>query len=118
MKDLILIEGLQINTVIGVYDWEKQFEQPLVFDLELSTDLRASAASDNIDDTVNYKTISDELIALVKASRYELIETLAEAVCQHIFEHHQGVDAILLTLRKPNAVVEAKNVGLKIYRTR
>jgi len=117
-SDIIFIEGLRIHTVIGVFDWEKEFKQPLIFDLELATDLRASAASDDINDTVSYKTISDELIALVEASRYDLLETLAETVCQHIFDHHRAVEAITLTLKKPHAVIEASNVGLKIQRQR
>ena len=116
--DIIFIQGLKINAVIGVYDWEKQFKQPLIFDLSLSTDLKASAQSDDINDTVNYKTIADEIIQLAENSRYELIETLAEATCQHIFQHHQAVQQIELTLKKPNAVVEAETVGLKIIRSR
>lgn len=116
--DQIFIQGLLVNAVIGVYDWEKQFKQPLIFDIEMSTDLVKAAQSDNIDDTVNYKTISDEVIALVTSSRFELIESLAEAVCRHIFAHHAAVKAIRLTLSKPNAVPEAKSVGLNIFRER
>lgn len=116
--DQIFIQGLLVNTVIGVYDWEKQFKQPLIFDIEMSTDLIKAAQSDDIDDTVNYKTISDEVIDLVSSSRFELIESLAETVCRHIFEHHAAVKAIRLKLSKPNAVPEAQSVGLSIYRQR
>ncbi|AZR81377.1 dihydroneopterin aldolase [Thiomicrospira sp. S5] len=117
-QDTIFVQGLKTQAIIGVYDWEKQFRQPLIFDLALSTDLRAAANSDRLADTVNYKAISDEIIELVAASRFELIESLAEAICQHLFEHHAGVSAIELTLHKPNAVIEADSVGLKIRRQR
>ncbi len=117
-QDTIFIQGLKTQAVIGVYDWEKQFKQPLIFDLSLATDLRAAAQSDQLADTVNYKAISDEIIELVAACRFELIESLAEAVCQHIFDHHAGVSAIELTLHKPNAVIETDSVGLKIHRQR
>lgn len=116
--DIIFIQGLKTLATIGVYDWEKQFQQPLIFDLELGTDLRQAAQSDDLDDTVDYKRISDDILAWVGASDHDLIETLAESVCQQIFAQHSAVQSIQLTLKKPNAVNEADTVGLKLFRTR
>lgn len=116
--DIIFIESLRVDTVIGVYDWEKKFEQPLFFDVEMQTDIHASAQKDDIDLTVNYKTVCDEITDLVKQSRYELLETLAEDICQHILKNHLGVQQLTLSIKKPQAVTQAENVGLKIIRQR
>lgn len=116
--DKIFIQGLSVETVIGVYDWEKQIKQPLVFDLELTTDLAKAAQSDNIKDTVCYKTISDEIITLSVSTQFELLESLAERVCQQILTEHPAVSAVRLKLHKPKAVPKAQSVGLEIYRTR
>ncbi|NCN42751.1 MAG: dihydroneopterin aldolase [Piscirickettsiaceae bacterium CG_4_9_14_3_um_filter_43_564] len=118
LSDILFIKGLRVDTLIGIYDWEKQAEQPLIFDIELSTCLTPSAQSDAIDDTVNYKTVSDDIIEWVKASRFELIETLAEQLCQRIFDRNPKVSEIALTLNKPQAVIAAQAVGLKIRRRR
>lgn len=118
ISDILFIHGLRVDTIIGIYDWEKQAEQPLIFDIELSTSLVDSAQSDAINDTVNYKTVSDDIIEWVKASRFELIETLAEQLCQRLFNHYPKVSEIALTLNKPHAVIAANSVGLKIRRRR
>jgi len=115
--DLVLIEGLEVETVIGVYDWEREILQTLVFDLELTTDIRPAAASDEVTRTLNYQSISDQVINLARGSSCKLIETLAERVVQDIFQAFP-VDAIRLKLSKPGAVPQAKNVAVSIYRTR
>ena len=61
--DIVFIRGLRIEAVIGIYDWEREIRQPLFFDLEMATDIRKAAASDNIEDTLDYKTISKRLEA-------------------------------------------------------
>lgn len=117
-SDILFIYGLRVDTIIGIYDWEKQAEQPLFFDIELTTRLIDSAKSDEINDTVNYKTVSDDVIEWVQASRFELIETLAEQLCAHLFKRYPKIQEIALTLSKPHAVIAAQAVGLKIRRQR
>ncbi len=117
--DTIFIEGLQTQAIIGIYDWERENRQPLIFDIDMQVPTITQAAeSDNIDDTVNYKQVSDEVIKLVEESRYELLESLCEAICQYIFKHHNAVQTIYLKVSKPMAVAETKTVGLKITRVR
>lgn len=118
MLDTIFIQNLRVDTVIGVYDWEKQFKQPLFFDLEMLTDIRASAASDDLSLTLNYKAISDEVIDWVETHTFELIETLAEKLSQELLAHHRGIQQLTLTVKKPQAVGQADTVGLKITRGR
>src|SRR5690606_22273567 len=80
--DIVYIQGLQVRTVIGVYDWEREIEQTLSFDLELATDVRAAAATDAIEQALDYAAISARISTYVQASRYQLIETLAERVAE------------------------------------
>jgi len=75
--DKVFIEGLEIQTLIGVYDWERRIRQTLRFDLEMAFDNRIPAASDEITDTLDYKKISKRLMAYVENSSFALVETLA-----------------------------------------
>lgn len=116
--DRIFIEGLKVNTVIGVHAWEKCQAQPLLFDIELFTTIISAAQTDQLADTVDYAKVSQDIIKLAQQESFELIETLAELVCQHILQEYKGVQAIQLKLAKPHAVSEAKQVGVKIWRQR
>ncbi|MGH8473597.1 MAG: dihydroneopterin aldolase, partial [Gammaproteobacteria bacterium] len=80
--DIIYLRDLRIDTVIGVYRWEREMKQTLVIDLELGTDIRPAAKSDAIADTLNYKDIAKRVTAFVEQSRYQLVEALAEAVAK------------------------------------
>ena len=76
--DKVFIEALEIECVIGIYDWERKIKQPLSFDIEMDFDNRKPAASDRIEDTLDYKAVSKRLIGFVESSHFELVETLAE----------------------------------------
>ena len=76
--DLVFIEDLRIETVIGIYDWERRTKQTIALDVEMAFDNRKPAASDAIADTLDYKAVSKWLIAFVEASSFQLVETLAE----------------------------------------
>lgn len=116
--DTIFIQGLKTQAIIGIYDWEREQRQPLIFDIDMDLPISQAALSDNINDTVDYKQVSDEVIELVENSRYELLETLCEDICQHILNHHSAVQLIRLKVSKPQAVAETETVGLKITRAR
>jgi len=115
--DKVFIEGLEIETLIGIYDWERRIRQPLVFDLEMAFDNRKPAASDDIADTLNYKSVSKRLIEFVSQSEYQLVETLAERCAQILLEEF-GVAHVKLKLSKPGAVRGAKAVGVIVERGR
>jgi len=115
--DKVFIEGLEIEALIGIYDWERRVRQPLVFDLEMAFDNRKPASSDAIEDTLNYKDISKRLIAFVSQSDFGLVETLAER-CVEIVLKEFGVAHVRLKLSKPGAVRGAKAVGVIIERSR
>ena len=80
--DIVFIQGLKIDTVIGIYDWEREIRQDVTLDLEMSADIKAASMTDHIDQTLNYKAVSKRLIEFVQASEFQLVETLAEKITQ------------------------------------
>jgi dihydroneopterin aldolase len=113
--DTVFIEDLRIETVIGIYDWERKIRQVVAIDLEMAFDNRKPAASDDIDDTLNYKAVSKRLIAFVEGSSFQLVETLAER-CAEIVREEFGVPWLRLKLSKPGAVRGSKAVGVVVER--
>ena len=108
--DIVFIHDLQIETVIGIYDWERKIRQTSL-DLEMATDIRAAAKSDNIDDALSYKTVAKRLIDFVEQSEFELVEALAEQICGIVLSEFK-VPWVKLTLHKPGAVRGSKSVGV------
>lgn len=115
--DHVFIEGLEIEALIGIYDWERRIRQTLVFDIEMAFDNRVPAATDAIDDTLNYKAVSKRIVEYVGQSDFGLVETLAERVAQIILSEF-GVSRVRLKLSKPGAVRGARAVGVRIERSR
>lgn len=113
--DKVFIEALEIETLIGIYDWERKVRQPLVFDIEMGFDNRVPAASDAIADTLNYKSVSKRLIAFVSESSFQLVETLAERCAALILEEF-NVAQVRIKLSKPGAVRGARAVGVIVER--
>jgi len=113
--DIVFIEDLRIDAVIGIYDWERRVRQTLSFDIEMAFDNTVPAATDAIEDTLNYKFVSKRLIEYVGASSFGLVETLAERVVAIIREEF-GVSWVRLKLSKPGAVRGARSVGVRIER--
>jgi len=113
--DIIFLRGLQIETVIGIYDWERKIRQAVILDLEMATDIRKAAASDNIADTLDYKAVSKRLISFVEGSEFLLVETLAEKIAAIVIEEF-GVPWVRLTLNKKGAIRGASDVGILIER--
>ncbi len=115
--DKVFIEALEIECVIGIYDWERKIKQPIVLDIEMGFDNRKPAATDDIADTLDYKAVSKRLIQFVSESDFGLVETLAERCCAIILDEF-GVEHVKLKLSKVGAVRGAKAVGVMIERGR
>ena len=113
--DKVFIKNLEIEAIIGIYDFERTTPQKVVFDMEMSWDNRRAAKSENIDDALNYKTLSDHLKEYVGNSDFQLIETLAEHVAKIVLEDYD-VEWLSLTLHKPDALEGDTDVGVKIVR--
>ena len=115
MNDLILIEGLAVETVIGVFDWERQIKQRLLIDLALNTDIAKAAGTDDLQHTLDYKAVSDAVIAFAENSDYQLIESLAEDLAAMIRKDF-SVAGLSLKISKPAALPQVNNVAVKISR--
>lgn len=115
--DTIFIEQLGIDTVIGLYDWERRIRQRVILDLEMAFDIRAAAASDDVSQTLDYKAVAKRVIAYVEASEFELVETLSERVAALILDEFPVV-RVTLRLNKPHALRGARGVGIAITRER
>ena len=113
--DIVFIRDLRIETVIGIYEWERKIRQPVILDLEMGADITRAAASDAIADTLDYKAVSRRLIEYVEASEFQLVETLAERCAEIVLQEFQ-VPWVRLTLNKIGALSAARDVGVIIER--
>ncbi len=113
--DIVYIRDLKIETVIGIFDWERRIRQTVSIDLEMACDIRRAAASDNIADALDYKAVAKRLIGFIGDSEFLLVETLAEKVATIVREEF-GVPWLRLRLSKPGAVRGAQDVGVVIER--
>lgn len=113
--DIVFIRELRADTIIGVYDWEREVRQTVILDLEMASDNRRAAISDNIADTLDYAAVSSRVLSFIEGSQYQLIETMAEQVAAIVLQEF-NVPWIRLRLCKPGAVPQAKDVGILIER--
>ncbi len=113
--DIIFLRGLHIETIIGIYDWERDSKQTVVLDIEMASDIRKAAESDSIDDTLDYKAVSKRLISFVEESRFFLVEKLSEEIAKILLNEFK-VSWLRLTLNKKGAIRGASDVGIIIER--
>lgn len=115
-QDIVFIEDLRIQTVIGIFDWEREITQTVSLDLEMAYDTSRAGRSDRIEDTLDYKSVAKRLIAFVEASDFQLVEALAEH-CARIVLEEFPVTRVRLKLSKPGAVRGSSAVGVTITRS-
>lgn len=115
--DRVFIQDLEIETVVGIYDWEREIRQKIVLNLEMTADVAAAAQTDSIEDTLNYKAVAKRLMEFVGQSTFYLVETLAER-CAGIVIDEFDVQWLKLRLDKPGAVTGSRSVGVMIERGR
>lgn len=113
--DIIFIRELRIETTIGVHPWERQIRQTLLLDVELGADIRPAAATDCLDDTLNYQAVAQRISAFAAASDVQLVETLGERIAE-LLRREFAASWLRLTLRKPGALRDAREVGIIIER--
>lgn len=113
--DIIFLRGLQIDTVIGIYDWEREIRQTIILDVEMGADIQKAAASDDIAQTLDYKAVSKRIIAFVEGSEFFLVETLAEKIAEILLGEF-SIPWLRLTINKKGAIRGASDVGIIIER--
>ena len=115
MNDLIEIRDLLLRTVIGINEEERRGVQDVLINVRLETDIRPAAASDDIADAVNYRTLSKSIIRMVESSQFFLVEKLAEEIAKLCLEDRR-VSRVTVTVEKPGAIRLARSVGITITR--
>ncbi len=113
--DKIFLSELKIDTIIGIWEWERRIRQTVVIDLEMSADIARAAASDEVADTLNYKQVAKRIQGFVADSSFQLVETLAERIAGIIREEFD-VAWVKVRVNKPGAIRGSKAVGVLIER--
>jgi dihydroneopterin aldolase len=115
--DTVFIRGLRVDSVIGIYDWERAIRQTLILDLEMAWDIAAAAASEDISQTLDYKVIAKRLESFIQQSEFFLVETLAQQ-CAELLQREFAIPWLRLSVNKKGAVSIAEDVGVIIERGR
>ncbi len=113
--DIVFLHEMKVDTVIGIWEWERKIRQTVVIDLELAADIRKAAASDSIDDALNYKSVAKRLQQFVADAEFQLVETLAENIAAIVIDEF-GVSWVRVKLNKPGAIRGTRDVGVVIER--
>ncbi len=113
--DKIFLTALNVECIVGIWDWERRVKQTVIIDVEMAADIRRAAATDNIDDTIDYKRVSKRLLAFVGESQFQLVETLTEQIARLIVTEF-GVSWVKVRLNKRGAIRGARDVGIQIER--
>ena len=113
--DIVFIRELKVDTVVGIYDWERRIRQHVTLDLDMAWDVARAARTDKIGDTLDYKAVAKRVSHFVAAAEFGLVETLAEKVAELVMQEF-GVRWVKVVLNKPGAVSGSKSVGVVIER--
>ncbi len=117
LMDKIILSELTVHTVIGIWEWEKRNPQKVIFDIEMATDISRASKSDSIEDALDYKAVSKRIKQYALENHFELIETLGDRIADLILNEF-GVEWLKLTISKPYAIRDSKNVSLMIERSK
>jgi len=113
--DTIYLHDLRVDAVIGIWDWERKIRQSVVIDLDMAADIRKAAATDSVEDTLNYKLVAKRVQQFVSDSDFQLVETLAERIAA-IVTGEFCVPWVRVRVNKPGAIRGAQDVGVIIER--
>ena len=113
--DIVFISDLCAETIIGIYEWEREQKQLVSVDIEMAANIAKAAIADNIDGTLNYKAVSKRTEQFIADSSFQLVETLAERLSEVILSEFD-VPWVRLTVHKPGALSNSKDVGVRIER--
>ena len=113
--DIIYLHDLKIECIIGIWEWERRIKQTIILDLDMAADIRRAAATDKIEDTLNYKAVSKRLLEFVGNSQFQLVETLAEKVAEILLNEFK-LQLVRVRVNKKGAVRGAGDVGVIIER--
>lgn len=113
--DIVYLHGLKVECVIGVWEWERRIKQTVTIDLDMAADIGRAAASDQLEDTLNYKAVAKRLIKFVGDSEFQLVETMAEEIAE-LLRAEFSIPWCRVRINKRGAVRGAGDVGVVIER--
>ena len=113
--DKVFIKGLEVEGIIGIFQWEREVKQVISVDIEMEFDNKKAAKSDSIEDALNYKKVGKRVTAFIQKSKFQLVESLAENIAKIILKEFP-VEKVKVTLSKPGALRGSKSVGIIIER--
>ena len=113
--DKIFLDELKVDTIIGIWEWERRIRQTVVIDIEMSADIAKAAATDDVADTLNYKSVAKRVQTFVADSSFKLVETLAERIAAIIRDEFE-VAWVKVRVNKPGAIRGSRAVGVSIER--
>jgi dihydroneopterin aldolase len=113
--DKIFLTELKVDTIIGIWEWERKIRQTVIIDIEMSADIAKAAATDSVEDTLNYKSVAKRIQSFVGESSFQLVETLAERIAGIVREEF-GVQWVKVRVNKPGAIRGSRDVGILIER--
>jgi len=116
--DKIHIEGLEVFALIGVYDWEREHQQRLIVDVELTADLSMAAQTDDVDNTLNYAEVAQGISEFASKSQFKLIEALASHMVDWLLQFFPMLKTVRLKLSKPDILANAQNVAVEFTKER
>lgn len=116
-NDRIFVRDLKLRGIVGLNDWEREKQQDILVNLILEFDCRAAGVSDDVADTLNYRTLTKAVIAHVESSARFLVEALATDIAR-ICVVDFAADAVTVRVEKPGALRFADSVGVEIRRSR
>ena len=114
--DIIFLHDLRIDTIIGVFDWERRIKQTVILDIDMAFDIQRAASTDCIDDALDYKAVAKRLITFVEGSAFQLVESLAEHVAAILLAEFR-IPWVRIRVNKQGAVRGAQDVGVIIERS-
>jgi dihydroneopterin aldolase len=118
VKDVILLQGIQVPAALGVTAAERRLRRPVVLDLEVESDLRGAGRSDRIGDTLHYKRIFQLVEDVANSHEHKLVEALADRIARAVLEKFDA-EAVTITVRKPTPIAGVlQYAGVRIRRTR
>jgi dihydroneopterin aldolase len=113
--DIIFLGGLEIETIIGIYDWERVTKQTVILDIQMAFDIQKAAETDDIQYALDYKTVSHRIVSFVEASQFFLVEKLISEIAD-LIRNEFNVSWVKITLNKKGAIRGASDVGIIIER--
>lgn len=115
--DAIFLSDLRIKAIVGIWDWERKLRQTVSIDLQMGADIRKAAATDSIEDTLDYKQLAKRIQQFVEESEFRLVETLAENIARVALSEFD-IPWITVRVNKPGAIRGSRDVGVIVRRER